>query len=169
MSENSAENKSELDFELNSDSGSTKLSRRDFRALIFHLLYAWDSAGYDTSLSSVIDTFNRGFELDIPLEGEVADTVQEVADSRESVDSIVTPLLKNWTLDRVGYCTRIILWMAVWELLNTDIPTVIVINEAIELAKNFSEKDAYKFVNGILDQIVKTLSSRTNDKVEISK
>lgn len=150
----------EVEFEATSDSGSTKLSRRDFRALVFHLLYAWDSSGYDSSLNAVIDTFNRGFELDIPLEGEVADTVQKIAASRDRVDEIIKPLLKNWTLDRVGYLTRIILWMAVWELLNTDTPTTIVINEAIELAKNFSEKDAYKFINGVLDEVVKTLPNR---------
>jgi transcription antitermination protein NusB len=164
MSENSSDNNPDTDFEPNSDSGSTKLSRRDFRALVFHLLYAWDASGYDSSLSAVIDTFNRGFELDIPLEGEVADTVQNIANSREEVDAIVKPLLKNWTLDRIGYLTRIILWMAVWELLKTDIPSVIIINEAVELAKNFSEKDAYKFINGILDEVVKSLPNRNGDK-----
>lgn len=161
MSDKSADNRSEeVVFEAGSDSGSTKLSRRDFRALVFHLLYAWDSAGYDSSLSSVIDTFNRGFELDIPLEGEVSDTVQEIAKNREKVDEIVRPLLKNWTLDRIGYLTRIILWMAVWELLNTDVPSTIIINEAVELAKNFSERDAYKFVNGVLDEVVKVLAKK---------
>jgi N utilization substance protein B len=48
-----------------------------------------------------------------------------------------------------------------WELFHTDMPTSIVINEAVELAKCFSEKDAYKFVNGILDEAVKEKESQT--------
>lgn len=163
MSNKSKENDVSLDLEVNSDSGSTKLSRRDFRALVFHLLYAWDSSGYDSSLVSVIDNLNRGFELDIPLMGEVSDTVQDIVKHKEKADEIIKPLLKNWTLERVGYCTRIILWMAIWELLNTDIPSVIIINEAVELAKNFSEKDAHKFVNGILDEVVRALPNRKSD------
>jgi len=43
--------------------------------------------------------------------------------------------------------------MGAWELLFTDTPTSIIINEAIELAKDFAEKDAYKFVNGLLDKV----------------
>jgi N utilization substance protein B len=50
--------------------------------------------------------------------------------------------------------------MASWELLETDTPSTIVINEAIELAKAFSEKDAYKFINGVLDQAVKNLAKK---------
>ena len=160
MSNDSTEKKDNKDLEERSSLGSAKLSRRDFRALVFHLLYAWDSAEYDSSINAVIDTFNRGFELDIPLQGEIIETTQAIADNREKVDAIIKPLLKNWTLDRIGYCTRIVLWMAGWELLYTDTPSIIVINEAVELTKNFSEKDAYKFVNGILDEFVKTLPDR---------
>ena len=48
--------------------------------------------------------------------------------------------------------------MALWELMETETPSTIVLNEAIELAKCFSEKDAYKFVNGVLDKAVKQLN-----------
>lgn len=160
MNDDSSGKNDRESFELGPDAGSTKLSRRDFRALVFHLLYAWDSSEYDSSLASVVDTFNRGFELDIPMEGEVVDTVQAIADSRKKVDEIITPLLKNWKLERVGYCTRLILWMGVWELLYSDTPSTIVINEAVELAKNFSEKDAYKFVNGVMDEALKAMQKK---------
>lgn len=130
---------------------------RKHRSLIFHLLYAAESFDYDISLAAIIDNFNRGFELDIDPEGDIAQTVQAVINDRSSLDEAIKLLLAHWRLERVGVCTRLILRMAMWELTNTDTPHNIVINEAIELAKCFAEKDAYKFVNGVLDEGVKRM------------
>jgi len=132
-------------------------SRRETRSLIFHLLYAMDAFGYDASLDSLIEDFNNGFEIDIPTEGEVPDTVTAIINDRQKLDEFLTPLFANWRLERIGCCTRLILHIALWELMHTDTPSTIVINEAIELGKCFSEKDAYKFINGVLDQAVKKL------------
>ena len=131
------------------------LSRREVRSLIFHLLYAMEGFNYNTSLESIVDTFNRGFGLDIPLDSEVVKVTQGVVDEREQLDEAIAPLLANWRLDRIGLCTKLILRMSIWELLHTDTASTIVINEAIELAKCFSEKDAYRFVNGVLDEYCK--------------
>lgn len=132
-------------------------TRRDFRALVFHLLYAMESFDYTVSLESIVENFNSGFELDLPLDGEVVTVTRSVIDERQALDDAIMPLLANWRLDRLGACTRLVLRLAVWELLHTDTASTIVINEAIELAKSFSEKDAYKFVNGILDEAAKKM------------
>jgi len=132
-------------------------SRRDFRSLVIQLLYVMESFDYTVSLESVIHNFNRGYEMDIRIDGEVAVMAQSIIDTREALDEMVTPLLANWRLDRLGTCTRLVLRVALWELVNTDTHATIVINEAVELAKAFSEKDAYKFVNGILDEAVKKM------------
>ncbi len=132
-------------------------SRREFRSLTFHLLYAMDSFGYDISLEALIDQFNKGFELDIPSEGEVVTMVSGVLKDQQELDIFLVPLFSNWRLERIGCCTHLILRMALWEMMNTDTAPTIIINEAIELAKCFSEKDAYKFINGVLDQAVKRL------------
>ena len=71
------------------------------------------------------------------------------------LDEECKPLLSNWRFERLGMCTKLILRYALWELQTTDTNPTIVINEAIELAKCFAEKDAYKFVNGILDEALK--------------
>ena len=76
---------------------------------------------------------------------------------REELDSQIKPLLKNWKFERLGCCTRLILRLALWELKQPDSIPSIVINEAIELAKAFAEKDAYKFINGLLDEASKKL------------
>lgn len=132
-------------------------TRRDFRALVFHFLYAMESFDYTVSLESVAENFNNGFQLDVPLDGEVIATARAVIAERENLDEAIKPLLANWRLERLGACTRLVLRLALWELMHTDTASTIVINEAIELAKSFSEKDAYKFVNGILDEATKKI------------
>ena|SRR3990172_4061784 len=131
------------------------LSRRDVRALIFYLLYAIESFDYQESLNAIVDNFNRGFDLDIPLDSEVVKAAQVIIDNRDSLDEKFKPLLANWRYERIGIATKLILRFATWELENTDTDSRIIINEAVELAKAFAEKDAYKFVNGVLDRMVK--------------
>lgn len=133
------------------------LSRRDVRSIMFHLLYAAESLDYSVSVGSIVEGFNSEYESDLPQEGEIIDTVQGVIDNRATLDEQLKPFLANWKLERLGCCTRLVLRLALWELLYTKTPPVVVINEAIELAKCFSEKDAYKFVNGILDEAVKKM------------
>jgi N utilization substance protein B len=127
------------------------LSQREKRSLIFHLLYAAESFDYQISLEAMVDNFNRGFDLDVVI------TTQTVIDSRDILDDAYKPFLSNWRFDRIGVCTKLILRFALWELLNTSTLPTIIINEAIELAKCFAEKDAYKFINGVLDKAVTEL------------
>lgn len=130
-------------------------SRRDVRSLIFHLLYAMEAFDYTVSLDEIVDIFNREFETDIKKDGEVTTIVQGIVDQRNDLDKAIVPLLANWRLDRLGCSTKLILRMALWEMQHTNTASTVIINEAIELAKSFSEKDAYKFVNGILDEAAK--------------
>lgn len=140
-----------------------QLSQRDIRSLIFHLLYAMESYDYDVSLNAVIELFNAGYELSIDPQDAFVKKTQAIIDERENLDKEIQPLLSNWRLDRIGCITRLIIRMALWELKYTDTPASIIINEAIELAKCFAEQDAYKFVNGVLDQWV--ASNRPEEKI----
>lgn len=133
------------------------LSRRDVRSLIFHLLYAADAFNYEESVESIIDSFNRGFDLSIPLQGELAHTVQNIVDNRDDLEKTYESYLDNWRSERISVCTKLTLLFAIWELKNTPTDARIIINEAIELAKCFAEQDAYRFVNGILDPVSKEI------------
>ena len=133
------------------------LSRRDVRSLIFHFLYAADAFNYEESVESIIDSFNRGFDLNVPLHGELATTVQDIINNRHELEKAYEPYLANWRSERISVCTKLILLFAIWELKNTQTDARIIINEAIELAKCFAEEDAYRFVNGILDPVSKEL------------
>ena len=139
----------------NDDSRYLSLSQREKRALILHILYAAEACDYKISLQDIIDNFNRGFDFDMPYNCPEVATVQAVIGERYELDKKYTPFLSNWRLERIGVCTKLILRYGIWELYNTDIGYKIIINEAIELAKCFAEKDAYKFINGILDEVVK--------------
>ena len=144
----------------------SELSRRDIRSLIFHILYAYDAYDYQVSLESIVDNLNRGFELDIPLQSEVITIASNTSDSKEILDKVMGKFLANWRLERLGVSTKLILRLGIWELLNTETPSNIVINEAIELAKCFAETDAYKFINGILDEVAKNLEELKTEFVK---
>ena len=142
------------------------LSRRDVRSLIFYLLYAAEAFDYQESLEAIVDNFNRGFDVAIPLDSEVVKVVHAVINERDALDEQYKPLLSNWRFERVGVSTKLILRFATWELLRTDTDSRIVINEAVELAKRFAEKDAYKFVNGILDRLIKEIGRTEGTSTE---
>ncbi len=140
------------------------LSRREVRGLIFHLLYAAEGNSYEDSLESIADNITRGFAIEIPFDSQAFATAQNVIHHTDELDKHIKPYLQNWRFDRVGLCTKLILRYAMYEILHTDIPANIIINEAVELAKCFSEKDAYKFVNGVLDEAVKDHRPPTPEK-----
>jgi N utilization substance protein B len=72
----------------------------------------------------------------------------------ESLDAAITAALTNWRFDRIAAVDRTILRLATWELMNEpDTPSSVVIDEAVEMAKRFSEADAPGFVNGVLDAV----------------
>ena len=138
------------------------LSRRDVRSLVFHFLYAAEAFEYQESLQSIIDGFNRGFDLDVPLDGEIFTIVNSIINERDELEKQYEPYLANWRTERVSVCTKLILLFGTWELKNTETDARIIINEAIELAKCFAEEDAYRFVNGILDSVSKDFRKEAN-------
>lgn len=133
----------------------TNANRRDERQLALFLLYALDRNDYNDTLDEVVASFEYGFNLTIAPQSFAYMLVQGVLERQAEFVQIITPYLKNWELERLGCCTRLIINIALWELVQPNSICSVVINEAVELAKTFAEKDAYKFVNGILDEIVK--------------
>lgn len=73
---------------------------------------------------------------------------------RDEADDVIRKHAKNWDLHRIAAVDRNILRLAIYEMLHRDdIPPVVSINEAVDIAKKFSTQDSGKFVNGILDKI----------------
>ncbi len=82
--------------------------------------------------------------------------VTMVVQQRTELDALIGIRLENWKLERVSKIDLIILRVALAELLHcADVPTNVIINEAIEIAHRFSSSDAGRFVNGILDALAR--------------
>jgi transcription antitermination protein NusB len=115
-------------------------------------LYQIDVAaeGIDEALAA----FWRSFE---PVEREVREQaeamVRGVAEHRRQVDEAIEEASSNWRLDRMARVDRNVLRLAVYELVRTDVPVKVVINEAIELGKKFGSESSGAFVNGVLDRV----------------
>ena len=72
---------------------------------------------------------------------------------KDELDKLANKYMKDWTIDRLGFTDIAILRMAIYELIYSDTPDIVVINEAVELAKSYSDDKVVKLINGVLDKI----------------
>lgn len=72
------------------------------------------------------------------------------------IDEMIERVAEHWTIERMAAVDRNILRMAIFELEHTDTPVRVIINEAVELAKQYSTEDSGRFVNGLLGQMVRS-------------
>lgn len=105
-------------------------------------------------------TWGERKELPPPTAEEAAERlfadplIRGTLEHREAIDVILQKYLKNWDLHRVAAVDRNVMRLAIFEMLHRDdIPPVVSINEAVDIAKKFSTQDSGKFVNGVLDKI----------------
>lgn len=79
--------------------------------------------------------------------------VDGVLNNIDDIDKEISKYLENWTIDRLGLTDQAIIRISVYELLYTDTPNLVCINEAIELSKKYSDEKVSKMINGVLDKI----------------
>ena len=129
-----------------------QLTRSELRKNIMTILYqinVYTLNKIDYNIEDIIKEIN-------PIDNEfVKDVVYGVITKKEELDSLANKYLNKWTIDRLGNTDQSILRMAIYELLYTNTPGVVVINEAIELAKSFSDDDVKNMINGVLDKVYK--------------
>ena len=87
--------------------------------------------------------------------------VREVASRRAEVDASLSSAVKRWSLSRVGTVERNIMRIAVVEMTGAEVPPKVAINEAVDIARQFGGADSPRFVNGILDQVMKVMEGDT--------
>lgn len=95
----------------------------------------------------------------------VNEVVRGVLEKQRELDRTISKYAQNWDVDRLGILDRIVMRVATYEMLfRSDIPPVVSINEAVEIAKAYISKESGRFVNGVLDRIQKELDrpSRTH-------
>ena len=84
-----------------------------------------------------------------------------VKENQDYFDRLISQYATNWSLDRVAVIDRNILRLSLYEMLreNEEIPPVVCIDEAVELAKSYGSEDSYRFINGILNKVKEDLDS----------
>lgn len=100
----------------------------------------------------------KSFILPETEDSFMMDLAQGVKDNETDIDQVITPFLKQWTIDRLSKADRIILRMAVYEIKYTEVPDKVAVNEAVNLAKSYGDDDSYKFINGVLSEVIKHLA-----------
>ena len=83
----------------------------------------------------------------------VNETVNGIVKNQKEIDALANKYLKKWTIDRFNKVDQAILSIGIYELMYTDTPSVVAINEALELSKKYSDLDVTKMINGVLDNI----------------
>lgn len=127
-------------------------SRSELRKKIMTILYQisiYEKNKIDYSVDNVIKEV-MGIDNEF-----VKDTVYGVITYKNEIDELANKNLNKWTIDRLGNTDQAILRMGIYELEYTDTPEVVAINEAVELAKLYSDDDVRKMINATLDKIYK--------------
>jgi len=83
----------------------------------------------------------------------VDELVNGVLSKREEIDELANKYLEDWDISRLGFTDQAILRMAIYEIIWTDTPDVTCIDEAVELAKEYSDEKVCKMINGVLDKV----------------
>lgn len=127
-----------------------KLTRTEAREKIMVILYQIDFYKKENIEYNLDDVFHENLEMDNKY---VKDIVNGVLDNQDKIDETISKYLDNWDLDRLGKTDRAILRLSTYEMMYYDTPKVVVINEAVELAKKYSDDKVVKLINAVLDKV----------------
>ena len=128
------------------------LTRTDLRKNIMTILYqinVYKANKIEYNIDDVIKEVN-------PIDNEfVKDMVYGVSTKIDELDEVANKYLNKWTIDRLGNTDQAILRMGIFEILYMDTPDIVAINEAVELAKSYSDDDVKNMINAVLDSVYK--------------
>lgn len=140
-------------------------ARHKSRQRALQVLFLWDSRRppVEEAIDSFFETLSdeekqgqRGKGKDPFLEELVRGVTQNI----EEIDRRIVAHAEHWRLERMPAVDRTILRLAVYELIHTSLAAVVVIDEALELARRFAGEESVHFINGVLDAIRKDLVTR---------
>ncbi|MBI4487376.1 MAG: transcription antitermination factor NusB [Acidobacteria bacterium] len=135
--------------------------RHRAREAALQILYQWDVGGRDAAAAATTFFSHQWPDREPPADelrafasSLATDTVERLA----TIDPLIAETADRWRPERMAILDRLILRMAICELMRDGgPPPAVVINEALELARSFSGEESVKFINGILDAIRKKL------------
>ena len=125
-------------------------NRSELREVIMKVIYQvylLDEAKIDYNLDDLI---KEQLEVENSF---VNDCCMGIIKNKKEIEKLANKYLKDWKLDRLNKVDQAIISLGIYELLYTDTPSVVSINEAIELSKKYSEEQVTKMINGVLDKV----------------
>lgn len=125
-------------------------NRSELRKKIMTILYQINVYKSNKMEYNVDDILKEVLEIDNEFVKEV---VYGVITYQNDINNLANKYLDGWTIDRLGNTDKAILQMAIYELMYTETPDIVCINEAIELAKTYSDDDVRKMINAVLDKV----------------
>ncbi len=127
-------------------------TRSELREKIMIILYQIDINRKQNIDYSVEEIIRENLDIDNEF---VRDIVYGVITYESDIIKEANKYMKDWSIDRIDRTGAAILKMAIYELKYTDTPPIVVINEAIEMAKKYSDDDVRKMINAVLDKMIK--------------
>ncbi|MDN4607781.1 transcription antitermination factor NusB [Sporosarcina highlanderae] len=122
------------------------MKRREAREKAIQTLFQLDNT--EMSIEEAITYITES-----PIDPFYESLVKGTTEHRDEIDAVLADQLENWSLDRLPKIERTVLRLAVYELLyHEDVPHRVVLNEAIELCKQFGDEKSGRFVNGVLSK-----------------
>ena len=125
-------------------------NRSDLREIIMKIIYQvnmFEESKLDYDLNDLI-------KEQLEVENEfINETIDGIIKNKDKIDSLANKYLKDWTMDRLNKVDQAIISLGIYELMYTETPSIVAINEAIELSKKYSDDAVTKMINGILDKI----------------
>lgn len=129
--------------------GKTRSELREKAMVILYQIDILKSTGVDFTVENLI---SENLEVDNEF---VRNLVYGVVTHEESIDELANSHMKDWSIKRIDKTGAAILRMGIYEILyEEDTPNVVAINEAIELAKKYSDDNVRKIINAVLDKII---------------
>ena len=136
------------------------MKRRKAREYALKLLYSYDLTDGGISKEN-LQEFWKEHDHTEDLRAFTEELFFGTINNLEEIDELISSVAEHWDLKRMATVDRNILRFATYELLfRDDIPAAVTLNEAIEIAKKYSSKEASSFINGVLDRITKKINKR---------
>ena len=125
-------------------------NRSELREIIMKVVYQTYIMS-KTKLEYDIDSL---IKEQLEVENDFVETsIKGIIDNQKEIVKIANKYLKDWTMDRLNKVDQAIISLGIYELIYTDTPSIVSINEAIELSKKYSDEAVTKMINGVLDKV----------------
>lgn len=133
-----------------------KFGRRLLREVIFKILFEADIR--NEGINSIYEDYLKREDFTIKNKEDLEflkKYIEGISSNILEIKDAIRKNMENWTLERIGISERSLLILSVYEILKEDIPDEIVVNEVVELAKEYCDTKAFEFINGVLANVIR--------------